>query len=248
MWRSWILCVACGGGTAAPIAQPAAPPIPIAEPDPMRVPANQMLARVSYQSTNTWIDIAIDGTGSNARGWCSEIVKRFEQRRVDPLKLVVERDCEPTQLPPPQRRGFTISLAEPIDVLEVAMIGAGSAPEPPTGTITHVSRFETLAACERDRERVVEERTKSLEGAAESKRQFVDGQLEIALQRAKQTCDEVAALKKAKPCRATDTGCLEDHRFADRKCVLERDLVAALKQQSIEQEPPLAAPACVALP
>ncbi len=183
MWRLWILCVACGGGTSAPIPQPvAAAVVPMANPDALPVPTNQMLARVSYQNTNTWIDIAIDGTGSNARSWCQEMVNRFVQCRVDPLKPVVVRACEATRLPQPQRRGFAIRLTAPLDILELAMIGAGSAPEPPTESTTHVSQFDTLAACERDRVRVADERSKASADADAAMRAFIDGQLELVEQ------------------------------------------------------------------
>jgi hypothetical protein len=246
MWRLWIVCMACGGGSA-PIARPVAP-LPVARPVETRVPANQMLARVGFQNTNTWIDIAIDGTGPTARDWCEEMVNRFVKRRVDPLKPVVERACEATQLPRPQRRGFAISQTAPLDILEQAIIGTGSAPEPPTGTTTHVSQFTTLEACERERVRVVDEQTKSDAEAAAAKRSFVEGQLAVVEQRAKQTCDQVAARKQRKPCRATDRSCLDDQRRDGMTCDQERQMVDTLKQHRTDPpSPPAVAPPCVEL-
>jgi hypothetical protein len=237
MWRFAIALVACSSPSAP---TPVAPAPVLTGP----IPATKMLARVSYQHTNTWVDIAVDGTDDTARKWCRRFVQRLEAQRIDPLKLVVERPCEPTRLPAIEP-GWVLEDRRELDVLAIAALRApGPDDKPPTGTTTHYARFTSLMACQREQQLRVDAAAKAQVEADAMKRQFLERERIASEQRAKRICDD-AATQKSSPCVGDPGRCAANRKQAEISCLRERDRASHLSSRELDPSAPHEPPPCL---
>ncbi|MBA2544571.1 MAG: hypothetical protein H0V17_33315 [Deltaproteobacteria bacterium] len=233
-----LVCAACGS-TELPPATVKAPATPLV--GSAAVSVSNMLARVAYEDSNTWIDVAAEGTSTQARETCEALVRRLQRDKIGTLRIVVARTCEATQLPPARATGVVL-IDRRDDVMQLVLD-----PTAAPSTLTYNTWFDSANACERWRTELAALNTREHPDTVARVKDFVSEQRAIAERRATTECEK-ATTAAARRCRRDDVICATVRDETRRQCERAEEDVAMLRAKENEAPPPPPVPPpCVEL-